>query len=197
MANLTVSEAAAELGTTQPRLRRLLVRPDFAGRTQTETRETKTGTRTATVVPVSVLDDLRAALEAAPVREQKQEREQSPHHALPPSEKASRDQEREQERGPAAAFSFPADVEESDQLSPLAARLVGEMEARIADLKEQNERLASALQREQEGRARDQALRALLPPVESDAEKKSGLGGASVGNESPLRARLKVRLGHV
>jgi len=190
MANLTVSEAAAELGTTQPRLRRLLARPDFAGRVHQQERETKTGTRTATVVPVLLLDDLRAALEtraagterargAGPVREQKQEREQ------------------EQEQAASLPFAFPS-PQEPDQLSPLGARLVAEMEGRIMDLQRQLEAANAALEREQQNHARTQALASLPAPVEQhDAEKKSGPGGASVGNESPLRARLKVRLANV
>jgi len=183
MANLTVSEAAAELGTTQPRLRRLLARPDFAGRVHQQERETKTGTRTATVVPVLLLDDLRAVLEAAPIREQKREREPSPP-----------EQEHEQEQAASLPFSFPMSAQEPDQLSPLGARLVAEMEGRIADLQRQLELANAALEREQMNHARTQALAALPAPVESEAEKKSGLGGVSVVNESPLRARLKVRL---
>lgn len=63
---LTVAEAAARLGVSVPRLRRLLARPDLAPLVENRTRQTRTGTRTAQGVPVPVLVSLRAALDALP-----------------------------------------------------------------------------------------------------------------------------------
>lgn len=60
---LTVAEAAAQLGTTIPRLRRLLSRPEMVGVSQLRNVETKRGTRTSLVVLVSEMKTLEAALE--------------------------------------------------------------------------------------------------------------------------------------
>lgn len=59
---LTIPEAAARLSTSAPRLRRLVTRPEWETRTKTLDRETRTGTRTALCVPVSILDELGQAL---------------------------------------------------------------------------------------------------------------------------------------
>ena len=63
---LTVQEAAEALSVSAPRLRRLLARPEWIARTETRTRQTRTGTRTGTVLNRSLLPELRAALEAFP-----------------------------------------------------------------------------------------------------------------------------------
>jgi len=79
---LTVAEAAQELGVSAPRLRRLLTRPEWSERTETRTRQTRTGTRTGTVLNRSLLDALRADLESmgapieGPLPETEREREQ-------------------------------------------------------------------------------------------------------------------------
>lgn len=74
---LTVQEAAEALSVSAPRLRRLLARPEWSQRTETRTRQTRTGTRTATVLNRSLLPELREALEtsAAPSSTIEQERE--------------------------------------------------------------------------------------------------------------------------
>ncbi len=59
---LTVAEAAGRLGVSIPRLRRLLAHPEWSQHTHTIERETKTGTRTSTVVPVSVLPAIQSAI---------------------------------------------------------------------------------------------------------------------------------------
>jgi hypothetical protein len=59
---LTVQEAAEALSVSAPRLRRLLARPEWSGRTETRTRQTRTGTRTATVLNRSLLPEIREAL---------------------------------------------------------------------------------------------------------------------------------------
>ncbi len=65
---VTVAEAAARLGVTVPRLRRLLARPEWSKLTGTRTRTTATGTRTSVSVPVLLLPELAVALEA-PLRQ--------------------------------------------------------------------------------------------------------------------------------
>lgn len=64
---LTVAQAAERLGTTIPRLRRLLARPDMAPISQIVPVTTLRGTRTSMVVPVSELSRLSAALDASEV----------------------------------------------------------------------------------------------------------------------------------
>lgn len=79
---LTVAQAAEALGVSTPRLRRLLARPEWAERTETRTRQTRTGTRTGTVLNRSLLDVVRADLESmgapveGPLPETEREREQ-------------------------------------------------------------------------------------------------------------------------
>lgn len=55
---LSIAEAAQALGVTETRLRRLLTRPEWQGRTVTVTVATVTGTRSRTVLPVEVLEAL-------------------------------------------------------------------------------------------------------------------------------------------
>ena len=62
---VTVAEASQELGVSAPRLRRLLARSEWIGRTETRTRRTRTGTRTGTVLNSSLLDELRAILDSS------------------------------------------------------------------------------------------------------------------------------------
>jgi hypothetical protein len=74
---LTVAEAANRLGTTIPRLRRLLAKLDMATCSRQEAIQTKRGTRTSTVVLVLEIDRLKSALsmgERGPII-QKQEQE--------------------------------------------------------------------------------------------------------------------------
>ena len=76
---LTIAEMARRLGTTEPRLRRILQREEFSEYTRQQERHTRTGTRTGTVVSVSVLPRLREAFEKGSTQqpEHKREREQS------------------------------------------------------------------------------------------------------------------------
>lgn len=55
---LPLTEAAQQLGLTLPRLQRILKRPEFAAHVHTGQRQTKTGTRTVTLVSVSILADI-------------------------------------------------------------------------------------------------------------------------------------------
>lgn len=74
---LTVAEAGKALSVSIPRLRRLLARPEFASYSQRIDRQTRTGTRTATVIPISVLAHLRTEIEKQNEREQERERPNS------------------------------------------------------------------------------------------------------------------------
>lgn len=194
---LTVSEAAARLGVSARYVRRLLERPDLAALVEQGTRQTRTGERGTRLIPPALMWKLRGAtagkMDAEPNRERGPEQNAAEQgtHALP-------EQKERMARNMGTGSKQAAALPEPDQLSPLGARLVAEMEGRISDLQKQLEAANAALAREQQNHARTQALAALPAPVEQhEAEKKSGRGGASVVNESPLRARLKVRLGHV
>jgi hypothetical protein len=61
---LTVQEAAGQLGIVERRLRRILTRPEYAARTVTAIRQTKSGMRTATVLPSDLLTDIHAYLQS-------------------------------------------------------------------------------------------------------------------------------------
>lgn len=67
---VTVTEAAKSLGIGEKRLRRILTRPEYRDRTQTGTTQTRTGTRTATLLPSLLYADIRAHLELQPVSPQ-------------------------------------------------------------------------------------------------------------------------------
>jgi hypothetical protein len=59
---IPVADAARLLGVTLPRLQRTLKHPEFFPHVLKTERPTKTGTRTVTVISVSVMDALKAAL---------------------------------------------------------------------------------------------------------------------------------------
>ena len=144
---VSLSDAAARLGITLPRLTRLLKRPEFvAGITKAE-RQTRTGTRTVTLISVSVFEAIRLTLG-------EQEREQF-------GLKRSRSGEAGQE----------------GQLPPLAMQILAEREARLADKDAEIERLMrtltetqSALRLAQENLQREQALRSLPAPQAAEVE---------------------------
>lgn len=158
---LTVAEAAARLGVSLPRLRRLLARPENAACLTSVTRETRTGTRTATAIPFSFLSELKALCERekAPQRPQEREREQI-HTDRPES------------------FPFPSE-------GALVRRVMDEQAARIEDLRGQvaslqaqldaaNERQAALLN----ALAREQAMRA-LPPAPQDRHEGQNMTAAT------------------
>ncbi len=72
---LTIAEAAARLGISGPRLRRLLTRPGFAERIQKQSHETVTGTRSATMIPLALLLDLKTASASYRAREKQVHKE--------------------------------------------------------------------------------------------------------------------------
>lgn len=66
---LTIGEAAIQLGVSQSRVRRALnAMPEYAARTRQAERQTRTGMRMSTVLPLDLVWDLQSffALEAAP-----------------------------------------------------------------------------------------------------------------------------------
>jgi hypothetical protein len=63
---LTVQEASEALGIHEKRLRRLLARAEYKDRTQTGTRETRTGTRTVILLSSQLLADIRVRLDMYP-----------------------------------------------------------------------------------------------------------------------------------
>jgi hypothetical protein len=114
---------------TEPRLRRLLSRPDFRSYARQEERKTRTGTRTATVIPVRVLPDFRAALE---------------------KEAGSNGQREREQKQPEAFASIAAAYE--TVLREKEAR-IADLQTALEHEREQSRRLAEALAREQTLRA--------------------------------------------
>jgi hypothetical protein len=122
---VTIAEAAQRLATNEPRLRRLLQRPEFANCARQVSRQTKTGTRTGTAISVSVLPRLAEALrEAKP--EQKREHEHSE--------------------------AFPLEVfrELSKGLVAEQAARIGDLQNTVQDLRAERDRLIAELERERE-----------------------------------------------
>jgi hypothetical protein len=131
---LTVAEAAASIDFTIPRLRRLLARPDYARHCKTIDRQTRTGTRTAMMVPVSLLSQIANMSHAQTKQEQKQERE----HIDP---------------------GLPA-----QELIAAYERIIAEKDARIKDLTDALEHERERSRRHADAYARAQALLSLTNP---------------------------------
>ena len=173
--SVTISKAAETLGVTLPRLARLLKRPEFAASVSKGERQTRTGTRTVTLVRVSVLDALRRALfetenEAKTDDEAKEE--------AGPEQK--RKQKREHLHGGDERYRYRSDEgareDGSGQLPALAQMLLSEREARLADKDAEIARLSrtladtqAALKLAQENLQREQTLRFLPAPQEIPA----------------------------
>ncbi len=119
---VTVAQAAARLGVTEPRLRRAVTRTGTP--TQTQTRRTRTGTRTGTVLPEACLDAL-----AAFFSENGTERE--------PDAEGERKRQRNGSQADAEPFAASTDA-------ALVAHLTGEVEYLRAALS-QSQANASAL----------------------------------------------------
>ena len=166
---VSLSDAAARLGITLPRLTRLLKRPEFAAGVTKAERQTKTGTRTVTLISVSVFEAIRLTLG-------EQEREQF-------GLKRSRSGEAGQE----------------GHLPLLALQILAEREARLTDKDAEIERLMrtltetqSALRLAQENLSREQALRSLPAPQAAEAE---AVGTTPAGGIEGIWARLMHLLG--
>ncbi len=157
--SITVSDAAERLGITLPRLQRLLRRPDFAAHVHKAEHQTRTGTRTVTLVSVSVLPALSSV-----AAEQKREHYGPNHYRSEPASEAT--------CGGRAG---------SETSGPLVQAVIAQMEARLRDKDAEIERLARLLddanQRQRltlEALAREQALRALPAPQEARQEARTG-----------------------
>lgn len=135
---LTVPQAAKRLGIRQRRLHMLLARPEYAGRTRALTMRTRSGVRwDAPGIPLDLLADLDAALNPVGVQ------------PAPPAP------------GPAAGTPPP---EPGTLPAIVYQKLLDEKDSRIADLKQENQKLHAALLLAQNNLARQQVLRALPPP---------------------------------
>jgi hypothetical protein len=128
---LTVAEAAERFGFTIPRLRRIVSRPPYAERCKTLERETRTGIRTALMLPVSLMGEMGRG-PAVPI-ERKQERERNGRENV-------------------STVTEPIAVYE---------RIIAEKDARIKDLSDALEHERERSRRAAEAHARLQALLAL------------------------------------
>lgn len=153
-----LSEAAARLRIILPRLTRLVKRPEFtSGITKTE-RQTKTGTRTVTLVSISVLEAVRLM-----ISEQKHEQNGAKRYRS-------------------------GEALNNEQLPALAQMLLAERETRLADKDAEIRRLTetltetqSALRLAQENLAREQALRSLPPPIQELSTRKLTTPNSQLG----------------
>jgi len=169
---VTIAEAARRVGITEQKLRRLLARPEHAGRTLSRTHRTRTGTRRATVLPEGLIADLRSLLE------RETNATGTGTQGAEPSEEGAAER---------AAGVFTGEAP-----GPLVRALIGQYEARISELttaleheREQGRRLVEALTREQ-------SLRALEAPTIAQETRAaandtgSGPEGAQAGaGEAP------------
>jgi hypothetical protein len=128
---LTVAEAAERIGFTIPRLRRLIARPPYVQHCRTVSRETRTGTRAAVVIPVSMLAEMASGRHERP------------------------QQEREREQGHIEEGRSDPD------LAAAYERIIAEKDARIKDLTEALEHERERSRRHAEAHARLQALLAM------------------------------------
>ncbi len=152
----TVAEAAARLGVTEQKLRRLLARPEHAGRTVSRTHRTQTGTRRAAMLPEGFIGELAALLE----RERNRPGNTPPNTPGTETEHSEHSGEASGERAEHSAGVFTGEAP-----GPLVRALIGQYEARISELTAalEHEREQSRTWREAHHRA--QTLLALAAPV--------------------------------
>ena len=151
---LTVAEAARRLDVSERSIYRLLKEPNFAGRTLTEHRQTVTGRRLTTMLPVDVLAEL--------------EEHFSIYRTVTNNDGATvtnvgNDDDNNDGR-------IPANGDNGDSGSVLSVadpRLVILYERQLADKDAEIAFLRTQLQLAQENLAREQALRALAAPQTS------------------------------
>lgn len=172
---VSISEAAERLGVTLPRLQRALKRPEFAAHVRIGERPTRTGTRTVTLVSVSVLGDLSRWLGE---QKHKQKRPESL-----PSEAGAQGGQLTPAEATARGFYERLDAQRREQIAELKAALEHERQTTRA--------LADAL-------AREQALRALPPPQaepeavgspETDTPTAKGSESEASGPEKGVQRR--------
>jgi hypothetical protein len=147
--SVTVSVMATRLGVTLPRLMRLLKRPELTSLCWQESRPTRTGTRTVTLVSVSVQERLKEAFT-----------------------EAGTEQKRKHLRGEPLAFDDPRFRAMVAMLTREQRERIEEQTRTIADLRGDKERLQDEQKRLH---LRMEALefenRALIEAKPGDAEK--------------------------
>jgi len=189
---LTIGQAAARLGVSARYVRRLLERPELAAMVEHGTRQTRTGERGTRLVSPALFLRLQAITTHKPDAEPNEERGPEQNAA----ERGTRNETTESQK--AVPFSEP------EQLTPLGARLVAEMEGRILDLQRQLSAANAALEREQQNHARTQTLRALEAPTVAQETRPAaddtgnGPEGAQAGaGEAPGATAARSWLGRL
>lgn len=199
---LTVAEAAQELGVSAPRLRRLLTRPEWSERTETRTRQTRTGTRMGTVLNRSLLDALRTDLEStgAPVEgnppKAEQEREQFGTRTGTGTRTRQNENENESNGSPGAGVhhAMPPELFQlREKLAALTAERDG-LKERLTDT--QAERDAWKEQAGKDGERLGEALRALQQAQEETRAARL-IGGREIrqveSSETPAKDPKQTR----
>ncbi len=146
---LTVADAAARLGVTEQRLRRLLAREEYAPRTVTRTRRTRTGTRQARMLPEALVVEIGDALTS-------EENAPDAYTTGTDTGRAEGKQQRARHDAPNATGDM--------RLAALYERQLQDKNEEIAFLREQ---LALA----QQNLSREQTLRALPAPAQNTPQE--------------------------
>jgi hypothetical protein len=175
---------ATRLGVTLPRLMRLLKRPELAPLCWQESRPTRTGTRTVTLVSISVQERLKEAFT-----------------------EADTEQKRKHLRGEPLAFDDPRFRAMVAMLTREQRERIEEQTRTIADLRGDKERLLEEQKRlhlrmealEFENRALIESKPAEADSTHPDGSKPAETGGAvqnqAVEGERGLFARVRGWLG--
>ena len=188
---LPVASVATALGVTLPRLQRLLKSDRFAPHVHKGERKTRTGTRTVTVVSVSVLDALKEALVEA---EGEQKRKHSHGEALPFA--ATEGDQRHAAAIELLTREYRERIEEQ-------SRTIADLRADKQELKEKNQKLVEEREREH-SRAEallleNEKLKALPPMVQTASSGASGgdsgASGVPGGASAPPAQREGVLRG--
>ena len=168
---LTVRQAAKRMGVSQKRLRSLLAQREFQNRVRQITLRTRHGVRwTAPGIPLDLLADLNAAINPVGVE---------PAEIVPKPEMAPATSSPEPGTLPAIVYQ----------------KLLDEKDARIGDLKLENQKLHAALLLAQNNLARQQVLRVFpseaqtpsLPPPATSPPPAGRSNGHSPGFWTRLR----------
>lgn len=198
--NLSIDEAAAQLGVPARTLRTYLKRPEFDGRTVQETRQTKTGDRPATTLPTTLLADLAEFIDAwrpssPPTRNvAERARDDAGNVAAASVPPAVSDADPIREARPAADNDMVRELlAAKDEIIAVQADRIASAEAENIDLRdrlrEQQRSLDMALQlahREQELQGRQ-----LLAAMGAVADEKKNLAGNGAGL-GIVRARMEL-----
>ena len=163
---VTIAEAAAHLGIHEKRLRRLLTRTEYSGRTRTGTRTTRTGERRVCLLPTDLLTDIEARL-LLEIDGQSPDSDGDNEYG---------DADTDIGNGPSPSEGTGTKVTGTRTaprqvvMSAFYERLLQEKEARIAELSTDKEQLYRLLGEAQANLAREQALRSLPMPATETLE---------------------------